>query len=432
LGGERDLTIVDSAAYTKVAADDEPTQLRTQLLAIVPELYHDGLRVTQARLLASALVAVRAPAWLRTESFANTVERFIATLSDQHGTRSLAAPTLVALPRSTAHHVEDGSTSLNAPLDSFTVPSREIANVRRAVAITSVSAEPTVGSTPGSAERRVFTRARRTSSVATPSSAPQPDTDAKESGAFTASFAEHTTHAPAAAAQLRVKDNTFEAGSEIAERIVVETQFGSIFYLLNAAIALELYGDFTTPRSPGIALSPWDLLALIGRAWFGGAFVRDPLWDLLASLAGRASDDEPGLHFVAPRSWQVEEAWLAPWGGTPALRVRATRTRLRVMHEAGFPILDVGATRPRTRTKRWINALITYLEARLARALGTSDPIAARSLACCHEGRVAVTTTAVDVHLTLAHLPLPIRFAGLDRDPGWIPAAGRNVAFHFT
>ena len=28
-------------------------------------------------------------------------------------------------------------------------------------------------------------------------------------------------------------------------------------------------------------------------------------------------------------------------------------------------------------------------------------------------------------------LPLAVRFAGLDRDPGWIPAAGCDVRFHF-
>jgi hypothetical protein len=38
----------------------------------------------------------------------------------------------------------------------------------------------------------------------------------------------------------------------------------------------------------------------------------------------------------------------------------------------------------------------------------------------------------VHVHLSLSQLPLDLRIAGLDRDPGWIPAAGRSVAFHFS
>jgi hypothetical protein len=42
-----------------------------------------------------------------------------------------------------------------------------------------------------------------------------------------------------------------------------------------------------------------------------------------------------------------------------------------------------------------------------------------------------VTATRVDVVFELKRLPLEVRMAGLDRDPGWVPAAGRFVAFHF-
>ena len=37
----------------------------------------------------------------------------------------------------------------------------------------------------------------------------------------------------------------------------------------------------------------------------------------------------------------------------------------------------------------------------------------------------------VDVYYSLQTYPTEIRLAGLDRDPGWIPAAGRYVAYHF-
>jgi hypothetical protein len=42
-----------------------------------------------------------------------------------------------------------------------------------------------------------------------------------------------------------------------------------------------------------------------------------------------------------------------------------------------------------------------------------------------------VTPTRVDVLMKLNELPIAIRLAGLDRDPGWVPAAGRFVAFRF-
>jgi hypothetical protein len=41
------------------------------------------------------------------------------------------------------------------------------------------------------------------------------------------------------------------------------------------------------------------------------------------------------------------------------------------------------------------------------------------------------TGERIDVHMDLAGLPLPVRLAGLDRDPGWIPAAGCDVRFQF-
>jgi hypothetical protein len=153
----------------------------------------------------------------------------------------------------------------------------------------------------------------------------------------------------------------------------VRTGFGGIFYLLNAALAMGWYSDFTAPRGPNLKLSPWDWLALVGRAWFPRSFARDPVAGLLAQLAARQ-----GRVLRRPRGWQAQ--------------------------------LDA-------------------LHTRLQQALGEAGDV--RALVCRHGAEVAVTPTRVDVHLALAGLPLALRLAGLDRDPGWIPAAGRVLAFHF-
>ena len=84
---------------------------------------------------------------------------------------------------------------------------------------------------------------------------------------------------------------------------------------------------------------------------------------------------------------------------------------------------------PRTDAARWLHHWLAYMTARLSRTLGVDD---AAALLCRHDAVVEVGVAAVDVHLALASLPLPIRFAGLDRDPGWIPAAGRSLMFRFT
>lgn len=248
----------------------------------------------------------------------------------------------------------------------------------------------------------------------------------------------------------------------------VETEFGGIFYLLNAALALQLYGDFTMPRAKGLALLPWDLLAMVGRAWFGAEFVADPVWRALASLAGRSAKEPPGTYFHPPKEWVMPADWLAPWGQVAEVRVHATRARLRVLHPAGFAVCDVprdpalqpmaqaqaralcatyphlrGATlrragssgtrtRPRAATARWLAWLLDFLAARLALALFVDKVADIPALLCRHPARVAVSASAVDVHLSLADLPLPVRVAGLDRDAGWIPAAGRSLSFHFS
>jgi len=69
----------------------------------------------------------------------------------------------------------------------------------------------------------------------------------------------------------------------------------------------------------------------------------------------------------------------------------------------------------------------------LARALATPpgerhDPVA-RALAV--PGRLHVTSSHVDLVLPLSAADLAVRRAGLDCNPGWLPAFGRVVSFHF-
>ncbi len=109
------------------------------------------------------------------------------------------------------------------------------------------------------------------------------------------------------------------------------------------------------------------------------------------------------------------------------------------MHPAGFTVLDVVDTvnescdfkaggEPVDRLQRWVGWMASYFRARLLRALGRDDAVA---LLCDRPAHVVLTLTHVDVTFSLDHHPIEIRMSGLDRDPGWIPAAGRYVSFHF-
>jgi hypothetical protein len=240
---------------------------------------------------------------------------------------------------------------------------------------------------------------------------------------------------------------------------VVDTTLGGLFYLLNIALYLGLYGDFTSPKEPGIALDVWDFLVLLGKELLGRPHPADPVWGLLARLARRRGSQPPGRSFAPPPVWRVPAEWLEPIPATGAWAWSAASGRLRLDHPGGFPVLDVARTHESARAqldrecreaglapgvlvrrsvprlparplRRWVVALARYLRARLASALGEPAEVAVELL-LRHRARVFVTPVHVDIALSLEALPIEIRLAGLDRDPGWIPATGRIVAFHF-
>jgi hypothetical protein len=190
---------------------------------------------------------------------------------------------------------------------------------------------------------------------------------------------------------------------------------------------------------------------------------------LLRKLSGRDEAEEPGAGFTPPDAWRVPPGWLAAFAERGAWKWTTEDGRLRVLHPSGFVILDVPSSvdvreqlaaetavypphlrgrlrrasfaavkEPARTLEGWLGRLTAYLRARLGRALGVSRTKAGVSrtktlerLVCVHGARVAVTATRLDVTFELARLPLEVRLAGLDRDPGWVPAAGRHVAFHF-
>ncbi len=78
---------------------------------------------------------------------------------------------------------------------------------------------------------------------------------------------------------------------------------------------------------------------------------------------------------------------------------------------------------------RRLRCLMAYVRARLRRALGQSDDDEIARLVCARQASAYVSTARLDVTLSLAELPIFIRLVGLDRDPGWIPAAGRSAVF---
>jgi hypothetical protein len=166
----------------------------------------------------------------------------------------------------------------------------------------------------------------------------------------------------------------------------IHTDWGGSLYLVNVAIALGLYGDFTTPARQGLALTLWDFLALVGERLIGDAFAADPLHSLFARLSGRAENEPPGADFVPP---------------------------------TGEPLAI------------WLDRISREIQERVAAALGLDDDCDLRTLLLYHHAKIETTSARVDAYFSLAKHPIELRMAGLDRDPGWVPAGGRSIYFHY-
>ena len=250
--------------------------------------------------------------------------------------------------------------------------------------------------------------------------------------------------------------------------VAVETKLGGVFYLINAALALNLYGDFTKPLEPGIELSIWDFLALIGRELIGKRIEFEPIWPLLAKLAGRDESERPGARFKPPGEWRMPPDWLNAFPELGEWSYQTRRGRLIVRHPAGFDVLDVklgsrfrmkniearlasetgrhpnegfkgrrfvqGGIRRRKRERsldRWTRWIADYLRVRVARSLGIGSADELTTMLFAPAARVEVNPARLDVFFSLAELPVEVRLSGLDRNPGWVPAAGRYIVFHF-
>lgn len=221
------------------------------------------------------------------------------------------------------------------------------------------------------------------------------------------------------------------------ERLAFDTAFGGLAFLVNAFVAMGFYPDFTRPLDPALGIAPLVLADRLGRHWFGARYARDPLHRWL-------SCDRSG---ELPRRWRVARDWLEPFPGG-----RCRHARRTLWHSAGFPLADglgeatargfarslglalgraprATARRAARRDPDWLESLALFLAARFRRA---APDRALTPAALAIPARVVAVADRLDVHFELARLPIVLRIAGLDRDPGWLPAEGRDLRFHFA
>jgi hypothetical protein len=246
----------------------------------------------------------------------------------------------------------------------------------------------------------------------------------------------------------------------------IPTRLAGVLYLLNPLISLNLPEAFAAWRRQG-DLGLWGLLEAVARALLGGTDAEDPLWEALAALDGRAPDTAPGAGVLGRPEVTLPSAWRDDLAeGTGVWCWASRRGRLRVWSDLGVPLAYVprDAAAPSTQARRlldwregsasraplrrrpaaeaplgplpegidpalgpWLAVVVPFLRWRLRLALGdTSLDEVLRS-----PGRLVVTSSHVDLVQPMAAVSLAARRAGLDRDPGWLPEAGRVVLFHF-
>jgi hypothetical protein len=159
---------------------------------------------------------------------------------------------------------------------------------------------------------------------------------------------------------------------EPLDAITIETNLGGLFYLINLAIFLEIYSNFTSPvEQLHDDLSIWDFVAIVGKE-LDQESNDDPIWDFLRKFADR--DDE-------------------------------------------------------LTTPPWLADLLPHIRARLHLALGINSDLA--EILLHHYAKITITPAHLDVFFSLTDHPIELRLSGLDRNPGWVPAAGRFIAFHY-
>jgi hypothetical protein len=239
------------------------------------------------------------------------------------------------------------------------------------------------------------------------------------------------------------------------------TRYAGIFYLINVAFALGLYSDFTRPRSPSLPLPLWDFVALMGKKFLGSEFETDPLWDALAQLATRLPAEPPGAYFQPPPIWRVPSAWLDVFPQKSGWRGGIQNGLVRLEHPSGFTALErplannedesvalenecatfgisaqqlfpaaFDQSSDESPLDRWQNLLASYLQARLGVTFRKFNS-ELLELLFINDATIIVDTENVVIRFALVKHPIAVRMAGLDRDPGWIPAAGRVVRFEY-
>jgi hypothetical protein len=290
----------------------------------------------------------------------------------------------------------------------------------------------------------------------------------------------------------REKSNTVRTIAASLLKEGVTTRLGGIFYLINMMQYLDLPTCFEEDWALSSQIGPWGTLEILGRALLGPSHEYlndDPIWEALARLDGRKPGELPGKKFRGRDCFRLPAIWL------DKIRLAEDRIffwatnekRLCIWSKKGYLLVDVprngemplkqaeaelltymGNTvlgskfgnlkrksfdhvplarlssflmkRLNSDLARWVAMVLPYIIFCLRLALNIKDKKVVKGLQSITElgemlllykGRLYVTSTHVDLVFGIDDISLPVRMAGFDCNPGWLPDFGRVVLFHF-
>jgi hypothetical protein len=262
----------------------------------------------------------------------------------------------------------------------------------------------------------------------------------------------------------------------------VVTRLGGILYLVNLMRHYDLPACFEPEWKLAGQVGAWGVLEALARgllATESAPLEADPIWQALAILNGREPGTRLGAALPASIRFHLPPAWLeenrAEYERPHSICWAAGRRTLRLWTEGGYLLVETPrnalSEEAQARTElaayptlaeqaelvrsplraapihlpsapllrelapssaRWLGRVLPFLRQRIMQAMndvnGEHDQVTALLYA---SGRLYITTTHIDLVMTLDAISIPARMAGLDRDPGWMPDFGRVVLFHY-
>lgn len=193
------------------------------------------------------------------------------------------------------------------------------------------------------------------------------------------------------------------------------TRIGGLFYLINVMQRLDIPGCYEADWGLASQIGGWGVLELLARGLLEPAqahLADDPVWAALAAIDGRAARELPGERYSV-----IGEQYSVFSGPDSAFGKQLLASPLL----AGLnPALG-----------GWLTGALPPVRTYLQQVLQLSNPVEIGPRLLLANGRLYVSATHIDLVMELEAIALPVRLAGLDINPGWVPALGRVIQFHF-